>query len=148
MLKLIRYNTMNSWNNSTAPAFNLKVYNVIPIELQNKVYEIQETDEYWEEVNNLIFDFQNKHNYTWQAGFNGRSGGYLVLYQGGIGLGGKVYCYPGRGIETKDVPKEILKSFSQLARNIVKYTISTCKNNKVVTKEIKVPKKIKVMQRI
>lgn len=82
-LHLIKYNTMNSWNNSTAPAFNLKVYNVIPQEYRGRVYEVIQTEEYWDEVRGLISNFQVKYDYLWQAGFNGRSGGYLVLYRGG-----------------------------------------------------------------
>ena len=38
-------------------------------------------------------DFNRKHNYLWQAGWNGRSGGYLVLYQGGTKPSGyRSYC--------------------------------------------------------
>lgn len=78
-----RYYTMNSWNLSKAPAYNLKVYNVIDRELQNKVFELMETEGYFDIINSLINDFNQEHNYNWQAGFNGRSGGYLVLYIGG-----------------------------------------------------------------
>jgi len=81
-LKRIRYNTMNSWNASTAPAYNLKIYNVIPRDLQGKVFEMMECDSFYEDINCLIDEFGIRHNYEWQAGFNGRSGGYLVLYKG------------------------------------------------------------------
>lgn len=81
-LHFIKYDTMNSWNNSTAPAFNLKIYNVIPREYRDKVYEVIRTEEYWNEVKNMIRDFSEEWDYQWQAGFNGRSGGYLVLYTG------------------------------------------------------------------
>lgn len=41
----------------------------------------------------LIQDFGSAHDYLWQAGMNGRSGGYLVLYQGErIPSGYKSYC--------------------------------------------------------
>ena len=82
-LKRIRYYTMNSWNKSQAPAYNLKIYNVIDKELQDKVYEMMDTEDFYSEINLLIKDFESAHNYEWQAGFNGRSGGYLVLYKGG-----------------------------------------------------------------
>ena len=39
--------------------------------------------EFYERLNERIEDFNRQHNYLWQAGWNGRSGGYLVLYQGG-----------------------------------------------------------------
>ena len=82
-LKRTRYNTMNSWNNATAPAYNLKVYNVIDNDLQDKVYEMIQTDDFYDEISYMICEFDIEHSYEYQAGFNGRSGGYLVLYNGG-----------------------------------------------------------------
>ena len=82
-LKRMRYNTMNSWNQSTAPAYNLKVHNVIDRELQDKVFELMDCEGFYDEINGMIADFDRGNDYSWQAGFNGRSGGYLVLYRGG-----------------------------------------------------------------
>jgi hypothetical protein len=82
-LKRMRYNTMNSWNQSTAPAYNLKVHNVIDRELQDKVFELMDCEGFYDEINGMIADFDRENDYSWQAGFNGRSGGYLVLYRGG-----------------------------------------------------------------
>jgi len=82
-MKRIRYNTMNSWNLSTAPAYNLKIHKVIPRELQDKVFEMLECENFYDEINLLISEFGREHNWKWQAGFNGRNGGYLVLYTGG-----------------------------------------------------------------
>jgi len=91
-LKRIRYYTMNSCNLSTAPAYNLKIYNVIDHDLRGKVYELMETGELWDSINLLIHDFDALFSYQWQAGFNGRSGGYLVLYRGGTREGHKSIC--------------------------------------------------------
>ena len=41
-----------------------------------------DVSEFYEDLRYLIDEFDESHNYLWQAGFNGRSGGYLVLYQG------------------------------------------------------------------
>ena len=48
----------------------------------------------WQEkLSDLLEDFGRSHNWFWQAGINGRSGGYVVLYQGGIKPSGyKSYC--------------------------------------------------------
>jgi len=78
-----RYDTMNSWNRSTSWANNLKVYKVIPKELQDKVFEMMEANDFYLEANELITDYCKENNYALQAGFNGRSGGYLVMYVGG-----------------------------------------------------------------
>ena len=46
-----------------------------------------------EKLSDLLEDFGRKYEWQWQAGINGRSGGYIVLYRGGIKPSGyKSYC--------------------------------------------------------
>jgi len=89
-----RYNTMNSWNQSTSYACNMKIYNLgLESSITNKLYDLIRTDEFFEPLQDLMRDFDSNHNYEWQVGMNGRSGGYLVLYQGGRKPSGyKSYC--------------------------------------------------------
>jgi hypothetical protein len=94
---------MNSWNLSKAPAYNLKVYNVIDNKLQNKVFELMDTENFYDDINLLIADFDRENGYLWQAGFNGRSGGYLVLYKGGKREDNSTFTYPGKAIEDKEI---------------------------------------------
>ena len=42
-----RYDTMNSWNQATSYANKVKVWDVIPNELQNKVFELMDTDTFY-----------------------------------------------------------------------------------------------------
>ncbi len=79
-----RYNTMNSWNLSESWANNMKVHRCIPSVFQANVFEMMETDEFYEEINWLLSDYSENNNHTLQAGFNGRSGGYLVMYEGKV----------------------------------------------------------------
>lgn len=70
-----RYDTMNSWNRLTSIANNVKVYK---LGLDYKILELLELDNY-ATINYIIEDWELEHpNYI--VGFNGRSGGYLVLY--------------------------------------------------------------------
>lgn len=79
-----RYSTMNSWNCSTSYAHNVKIYNLgLTSEQKDKVFEMIDTNEFYEEIQYLIDDFARAHDYKYQVGFNGRSDGYLVLYEGG-----------------------------------------------------------------
>jgi len=90
-----RYHTMNSWNKSTSYANNIKLYNIDkPDSVDNDMWwEVLEITQWQEKLNNLLEDFGRKHNWLWQAGINGRSGGYVVLYQGGVQPSGhKSYC--------------------------------------------------------
>ena len=78
-----RYNTMNSWNRSTSYANNVKVYNLgLSREQEDKLYSIMEVREFYDLINDDLMLFALEHDYRWQVGFNGRSGGYLVLYRG------------------------------------------------------------------
>lgn len=76
-----RYDTMNSWNRSTSYANNMKIRNLdVSSEIKDKLYDMLNVDSYelsdaWD---NLISDFELETGYT--AGWNGRSGGYLVMY--------------------------------------------------------------------
>ena len=80
-----RYDTMNSWNNATSYANNVKLYNLGLTEEQlSKAYEMLESNELYDlAFEPCIVMWNRQHNYEWQVGFNGRSGGYLVLYTGG-----------------------------------------------------------------
>ena len=80
-----RYPTMNSWNRSTSYANNLKIHHLdLPQEIERKAFELLSVNDIDMEINDLIREWNYEHQYRWQAGFNGRSGGYLVLYQGSL----------------------------------------------------------------
>lgn len=141
----IRYYTMNPWNLSKAPAYNLKVYNVIPAKLRDKVYEMMGCENFYSHINDLIKEFDEDNDYEWQAGFNGRSGGYLVLYRGGI-KDGRIFSQPGREIEDDEVPDSVMELFDNLAKAIVEITIELAKGTEVVEEVIEIPKKIKLIK--
>lgn len=75
-----RYGTMNSWNNGTSYANNVKVHRLGLTALQvTQAFELLDTD-YWDEVREPIDDFTLAQGDSYTIGTNGRSGGYLVLY--------------------------------------------------------------------
>lgn len=84
-----RYPTMNSWNQATSYACNLKVDRLgLSAEISDKLLDMLATDEFQDAMLSLRCRFGMEHDYLWQAAMNGRSGGYLVLYQG--------YSRPGK----------------------------------------------------
>ena len=89
-----RYHTMNSWNRSTSYACNLKVHTLgLEHDLVMRLFDLVNLPEFYERINDLCRDFDEAHDYLWQVGFNGRSGGYLVLYQGKLEPSGyQSYC--------------------------------------------------------
>lgn len=59
-----RYNTMNSWNQSTSYANNVKVYNLgLSKEQENKLYAMLETSEFYTYIGDLLSDFSFEHNH-------------------------------------------------------------------------------------
>jgi len=89
-----RYHTMNSWNQSTSYACNLKVNRLgLEHDMVMRLFDLIELPEFYEPINDLCNDFADAHDYLWQVGFNGRSGGYLILYQGKLEPSGyKSFC--------------------------------------------------------
>jgi hypothetical protein len=72
------YDTMNSWNGLKSIANNVKIYNLgLDGDCWNALAYLQDDDYFT--INSMIEDWEVEHEgYT--VGFNGRSGGYLVLY--------------------------------------------------------------------
>ncbi len=93
--KHFRYHTMNSWNRSTSYANCIKLHQIDkPDDIDSDTWwEMLWITEWQEKLSDLLEDFARKHEWQWQAGINGRSGGYVVLYRGGIKSSGhKSYC--------------------------------------------------------
>lgn len=78
----MRYDLMNSWNRATSYANNIKIYNLnISKEIREAFFEMLDTD-IFDEARDILDDFRDRYDGRYQIGVNGRSGGYLVLYNG------------------------------------------------------------------
>lgn len=149
-----RYDTMNSWNASTSYANKVKVYSVIPNELENKVYEMMDSEDFYDEINWILSDFDRAHNWEFQAGFNGRSGGYIVLYSGGYKFEKtkdgteykKPFSFPGRSIDQnedfgtwyiEDLRERVklVQEFDRMCDLVVSETIFLAENCEVINEE-------------
>lgn len=79
-----RYPTMNSWNRATSYARNIKIHHLgLDPETERRCFDMLEIPEAFDDFSAILHEFAIRHDYKWQTGQNGRSGGYLVLYQGG-----------------------------------------------------------------
>ena len=142
-----RYWTMNSWNRSKAPAYNMKIPNIIADpDIRSRLYDIIGYENAYDYVNCLINDFDDQFNHEWQAGFNGRSGGYLVLYKGHRDINtGQVSIMPGLNIENDEVPEEVLNAFQKLAEDIQAYAIYAAEHSRLEEVEVVSKKTILVI---
>lgn len=78
-----RYSTSNNWAHSTSYACNMKIHSLgLDFKTVDKLYDMLWVPEFFDGINNLIQQFDQRHQFRWQAGWSGRSGGYLVLCQG------------------------------------------------------------------
>lgn len=89
-----RYYTMNSWNRSTSYARNVKIHNLdLTAAQRSKAYDMIYAEGTFDEINMYLEDFAVNHEHKYQAAFNGRSGGYIVMIQGGQKPSGyQSYC--------------------------------------------------------
>lgn len=101
-----RYFTINSWNGVRSYANDIKIYH-LGIEDQNiidKAYDTLRDDIDTTEldfvIKNTIESFERKHKAA--VGFNGRSGGYLVLYYTEIGHENNINVFPGKSLGSND----------------------------------------------
>lgn len=80
-----RYDTMNSWNRSTSYANCVKIHHLdLTREQMGKAWAMLDMAEVFDVIHGILHEWSAAHEWRWQVGFNGRSGGYLVLYQGGL----------------------------------------------------------------
>lgn len=99
-----RYHTMNSWNNATSYANNVKLYNLnIPDNNYEKAADLL-FGEYENRyvINEMVTEHFEKFTAEtgFAAGFNGRSGGYIVMYDTEYDpKSNKRVVYPGRSID-------------------------------------------------
>lgn len=73
-----QYFTMNSWNKLESIANNVKLYNLKLNGNYWNLLDMLQVDNYFT-INTMIKDWEMEHK-GYSVGFNGRSGGYLVLY--------------------------------------------------------------------
>lgn len=150
-----RYNTLNAWNNSTSYAHNMKVYKLpLSNEEKAKLYDLLECNDFWREVQESIDEFARAYDREYTAGFNGRSGGYLVLY-----CSTEKGVYPARSIDQGEAFEDwtlhqlqervkLVQEFDALADAIVETARWFVQNYEVVEETVMVETKIKTLKEV
>jgi hypothetical protein len=121
-----------------------------------KAYDLLDVEEVWEFLQDLIREWERERKFEWQAGFNGRSGGYLVLYKGGKREDGQVFSWPGKEVDADlDFEEWTLEDFQSKAKFISEFDlladqlltafVGYIDNYDVVDEEILVPRTVKVL---
>lgn len=82
-----RYDTMRGWNARTSYArcVKLSYLDFSDKRTRDVAWDVVGSDSDWHResgISRLIAEFDRRHDYRWQIGFNGRSSGYMVLYAG------------------------------------------------------------------
>lgn len=80
-----RYDTMNSWNRATSYANCVKIHRLdLSREQMDRAWAMLDMAEVYDALSGIMQEWAAAHEWRVHAGFNGRSSGYLVLYQGGL----------------------------------------------------------------
>ena len=120
-----RYDTMNSWNRLTSYANNIKIHNLgLSAEQSDKAYEMLDTD-FWEDIRWPIDEFTASQGGAYTIGTNGRSGGYLVLYQSRLELTGHLSYCPSCGQRNF---KKVPPTFEDETENAIAKVILSSQN--------------------
>lgn len=156
------YYTMNSWNLAQAPAHNVKYYNLgLDQETLDKAYSLHTLDGTPFELEMLIVDRIREFSYEYKfntIGFNGRSGGYLVLYERAYDKNNTLRTYPGRAVfqcidfdislnELRDIVK-VVQAFDKACDDIRDLFIGYLKTHEMVQEQIVLEKTINIMKAI
>lgn len=80
-----RYHTLHSWNCSTSYANCVKINRLDLSSAQlHTAWDLLSVNHLYHPFTMLFNAWASQRQWRWQIGFNGRSHGYLVLYQGGL----------------------------------------------------------------
>ena len=136
LISVDTYPTMNSWNGSYGYSYNVKISSLpLSHDEKDKLYSILDDEslsmQFYDSLNFVIGEWENKINTFFDVprydpmnhmatnedkmkqftiGFNGRSGGHLVLYKwNGYNYGGGSWIFDKEELEemTRDEVKEI-----------------------------------------
>lgn len=165
-----RYYTMNSWNQSTSYANNVKLHNLGLCNVLNEnekrtAYDLlssEEPNDYTDTCHVLFEEFRIKTGYD--ISFNGRSAGYLVLYdtipvpdKHSIGWSNerRTTCKDIDQYETfedwndSEIKERVtvVQEFDKLCDNLRNIFIETCKKYKVVDTPVQTVVMVKTLQR-
>ena len=99
--------------------------------------------------------FDRRHHWRWQIRQNGRSGGYLVLIQGGKGNDGRIFCQPGKSLDMQEdfsewdtdqlrERVELIWDFNRACEAAVRAFVQFAKTHLVKEEQILVPRTIRV----
>ena len=155
-----RYDTMNFCNESTSYAARVKIYDFVPSKLWDKAYELIEQGDVYDAINDELEAFAENHNHKWQIAFNGRSGGYLVLIQGGRHDNGQIYSQPGLSTDMgedfegwwgkSEIAERyrLVREFDEVVNECKKIFLAYCNEFEVVEEVVMVSRTVKVLKRV
>lgn len=112
-------------------------------------------DEWQMRASEMMHEFDRAHDWRWQVGMNGRSGGYVVLYQGGQ-KDGRPFAYPGKSVDQGEMFGDwdmdslrervrLVQQFDDLVVGLVLEFFSYCASFAIETQTVDVPTEVKVL---
>lgn len=145
-----RYYTGNSWNRLTSYANNVKIYHLgLTKEQENYAYEIlscDSADAIYDEIDFICKSFFDETGY--KIFFNGRSGGYLVLYRAeGVNSIDQCEDFEDEYWEMSELKERVklVQAFDKACDRIRETFIYCLDNSMIVDQDYTVTKKVLVL---
>jgi hypothetical protein len=137
----------------------VKIYDFVPGELRDRAYDIWEEGSVFDPMNDELEAFAESYDQKCQIGFDGRNGGYMVLYQGGRYENSQIYSKPGlstdqdedfEGWSKPEVLEmyRIVRDFDKVVNKCKKIFIAYCNEFEVVEETVMVPRTVKVLKEV
>lgn len=140
-----RYYTDSSWNRTTSYAHNVKVHKLpLSADEKDKLYDILGCEDCYDGVNLLLGEFEALTGYS--VGFNGRSGGYIVLYSPlsrGMDSEDDFHEWEGEDLVRR---VKLVQSFDRLADDIVAECKNLVESFDVAEETVFTPKTVKYLR--
>jgi len=145
-----RYSTMNTWNGLKSFSNNVKLNRIQkPAGIDtSKMYDFLEIDEVYEAVNDDLSNFKYE-NPGYSIGFNGRSSGYLVLYQDKSNAGAYEDCdFSEMELSELREATKLIQEFDKYCNYALGTFFSFVKDYDVIDEQIQVTKTIRVLKAV
>lgn len=135
-----RYHLMNGWNNMRSFANNVKLSRLgLAREVKNRAFECLEDGYWYEEARKQLRCFE-VNNPGYSLGFNGRSGGYLVIYPEGnrLEFSGDLdlesrYAWP---LDRLQQVTELVQAFDRVCDEIREDLICYCQPRRALLRRV------------
>jgi hypothetical protein len=147
LINHVRYWTLSSWNKMSSYACNVKIYQMgFEREVSESLYNLTQLQEFFDDLDYIFDNFFYDTNKQYRIGFNGRSNGYLVLYNNKSGNSIDHTDILDWDIDQLKERVDLVQTFDKAIDEYISCCVYTAKNAKIVEETYTVEKTRQVIK--